>query len=89
MASRTTDSEGDPRQNRAAHRDRLRLVPTGLAYVEPRARDLRPYPGWGILVIGSEEKTVIRGLNRAKRDGRNTTVIYTQDTPSDPTHTTH
>jgi diguanylate cyclase (GGDEF)-like protein len=30
-----------------------------------------------------------RALYRAKHNGRNTTVIYAQDTRSDPTHTTH
>src|SRR5450755_2544793 len=61
MASEPPTVRGTPDRTRAAHGDRLRLVPTELAYVEPRARCLRPYPGWGILMIGSEEKTVIRG----------------------------
>jgi hypothetical protein len=43
---------------RAQH---TRLVPTELAYVEPHAQGLRPIQGWGILMIESEEKTVIRG----------------------------
>ena len=50
--------------NVRAQHTRLRLVPTELAYVEPRARGLRPPEGWGFLMIGSEEKTVIRGTSR-------------------------
>ncbi len=42
MASRTDDGEGDPRQTAPARGDRLRLVPTELAYVDPHARCLRP-----------------------------------------------
>src|SRR5450755_534036 len=42
MASEPVDGEGDPRQTaRRARGDRLRLVPTELAYVEPPARGLR------------------------------------------------
>jgi hypothetical protein len=61
MASRTTDSEGGPPTERAPRAG----IDSGRPYATRLRRTPRPgstpYPGWGILVIGSEEKTVIRG----------------------------
>jgi hypothetical protein len=55
----TANLEGAPDGAAHAHGDRLRLGPTGLTSVEPRARNLYALPTWGILVIRCEEKTVI------------------------------
>ena len=62
MASRTTDSEGEPPTERAPRAgidfgSSLRDWPTS----NPARGVYALIQGWGILVIGSEEKTVIRG----------------------------
>jgi hypothetical protein len=54
----TTTVRGTPDRTAHARGERLRLAPTGLASVDPRAR-LYALPGWGILVIRSGEKTTI------------------------------
>ena len=64
------DDRGGPRQNRARARGSTTARPSGLASVEPRARQSCALPPWGILVINPGEKTVIAGSRVHRRLAR-------------------
>jgi len=62
----TTTVRGTPDSTAHAGGNRLRLAATRLASIDPHTR-LYALPAWGILVIRSEEKTIIARKGRKQR----------------------